>query len=359
MNQLKETILAMDIGTGTKDIMLFEPNKNFENMIKFVVPTPALNYSRTISSQNRDISIGGYTIGGGKVVSAVKNHISRGFNVFTETLPAYTFRNNLQDVSRIGVQLQNDISNPDLYFDEIELPLYFSILEKIGFDQNQISVIGVSAQDHGIHSHGASSRKKRFEYFLEKLSPEPDIRNLIFMDTTVPKHFQRLYSAQSCIQKSHPEMKIILMDTCVSALLGARLDPQIINLEGPILFINFGNGHTMACIMEGEKILSFFEHHTSMLKENTARVGDYLKRLSEGQLQFEEIYSDGGHGCHTFSPIQYSQLSATVVTGPNRYLAKNAEIGDYIEAAPAGDMMMAGPLGLVRGYSLLEGAKIK
>ena len=47
----KETmkILAMDIGAGTEDIMLYDNNKeNIENCIKMVLPTPTLFYAEKV-----------------------------------------------------------------------------------------------------------------------------------------------------------------------------------------------------------------------------------------------------------------------------------------------------------------------
>ena len=179
------------------------------------------------------------------------------------------------------------------------------------------------------------------------------LRPFIFTKNTVPEYFPRMKSAIKSVDLSYPDKDIIIVDTCVSALLGCIFDKRVKALEGPTLFINYGNGHTMACVMDGLKILSFFEHHTGMIKSKPEIMNIWMKNLCEGNLDFDEIYNDGGHGCHTFENFEFDKLAGIVVTGPRRHLAEKANFKNYLEAAPGGDMMMTGPLGLVRAHSIL------
>ena len=56
--------------------------------------------------------------------------------------------------------------------------------------------------------------------------------------------------------------KSLLMDTGPAAIFGASLDPCCIE---PAIIINFGNGHTVAALLDEGKITAIFEHHTSQL----------------------------------------------------------------------------------------------
>ncbi len=53
--------------------------------------------------------------------------------------------------------------------------------------------------------------------------------------------------------------------------------------------------------------------------------------------------------------MPFKKIAKIVVTGPRRHIARNLGLGDIHEAAPGGDMMMTGPLGLLRGFNLVEG----
>jgi uncharacterized protein (DUF1786 family) len=109
--------------------------------------------------------------------------------------------------------------------------------------------------------------------------------------------------------------------------------------------------------MENLKIFSFYEHHTSLLKNKSGFFSNHLKKLVEGKLSFDEVFNDGGHGCRTFEAINFNDLGGIVVTGPQRYLATKLEMKNFYEASPGGDMMMTGPLGLLRGFNQLKELK--
>ena len=61
-------ILALDIGSGTEDILLYEEGKNVENCIKLVLPSPSRVYAseiNLITKKGKDVFITGDIIGGG------------------------------------------------------------------------------------------------------------------------------------------------------------------------------------------------------------------------------------------------------------------------------------------------------
>jgi len=61
----------------------------------------------------------------------------------------------------------------------------------------------------------------------------------------------------------------------------------------------------------------------------------------------EEVFEDGGHGLFLLGePPGFSNIEEIVATGPNRRILEGTNL-NVRYAAPAGDVMMTGPLGLV------------
>ena len=48
-------ILAIDVGTGTQDIMIYDTTKELENAIKLVLPSPYLYISQAERSEERRV----------------------------------------------------------------------------------------------------------------------------------------------------------------------------------------------------------------------------------------------------------------------------------------------------------------
>ena len=67
-NNLKNMrILAIDVGTGTQDMMIYDTEKELENSIKLVLPSPHLYISQQIREIENDIYFKGEIMGGGKI----------------------------------------------------------------------------------------------------------------------------------------------------------------------------------------------------------------------------------------------------------------------------------------------------
>ena len=71
-------MLAMDIGSGTKDTIFFSPEIDIETCMKFVVPSPSRILAERFLKLNEDLVIAGYTIGGGFLAKVLKKHVQRG-----------------------------------------------------------------------------------------------------------------------------------------------------------------------------------------------------------------------------------------------------------------------------------------
>ena len=71
-------ILAVDIGTGTQDILLFDTRYSVENGLKLVMPSPTLRLSREVEAATRrgdSLLLTGVTMGGGPGHWAVERHL--------------------------------------------------------------------------------------------------------------------------------------------------------------------------------------------------------------------------------------------------------------------------------------------
>jgi uncharacterized protein (DUF1786 family) len=148
------------------------------------------------------------------------------------------------------------------------------------------------------------------------------------------------------------------MDTGPAAIFGALTDPAAVQ---PSVVVNIGNGHTLGALVNENRIMAVFEHHTSLMSPE--KLQDYIIRLADGKLGFDEIFEDGGHGAYRretpgFEQISFEQVRSILVTGPKREKLEKvseSEIREEISnklhfAAPFGSMMLSGCFGLLAGF---------
>jgi len=70
-------------------------------------------------------------------------------------------------------------------------------------------------------------------------------------------------------------------------------------------------------------------------------------RFADGELKDEDIYREGGHGLfYLEDPPGFSRLGLIAATGPQREIMGRSGLA-FSNPAPYGDMMMAGPAGLI------------
>jgi uncharacterized protein (DUF1786 family) len=87
------------------------------------------------------------------------------------------------------------------------------------------------------------------------------------------------------------------------------------------------------------------EHHTQLL--NPRKIERLLIDFADGKLTDEEVFKDNGHGLFFLAkPPGFSKIEMIAATGPNRNILAKTNLPVYF-AAPAGDVMMTGPVGLV------------
>jgi uncharacterized protein (DUF1786 family) len=171
-------ILAIDIGTGTQDILLFDSRYSVENSLKLVMPSPTLRISHAVEAATRrgvSLLLTGVTMGGGPSHWAVERHLRAGLPVYATPSAARTFNDDLDEIAAMGITLISDdeavrvngverIVLRDLVLDAIQ-----AALSEFGVDLD-IDCLCLAVFDHGDAPPGYSDRRFRFDYLRERLA---------------------------------------------------------------------------------------------------------------------------------------------------------------------------------------------
>jgi uncharacterized protein (DUF1786 family) len=345
-------LLAVDVGAGTQDILLFEEDLRIENSAKMVMPSMTVIVGKLIDGarlRRRDVFLAGTTMGGGESVRAVKRHIEAKLRVFASPKAALTLHDDLERVKTMGVQIA-ELVPPEaevVEMGDIDLLAIKGALESFGLEMPEDMAVAV--QDHGF-SPDRSNRIVRFEEMAKVLDSGGDLRSFVHLDP--PPLFNRMGAVKETLDFSG--LRSIIMDTGPAAIFGAILDPLYAE---PALVLNAGNGHTIGAVVAEGRMTALFEHHTSAL--TAGKLLHFSKKLCDGTITTREVFEDGGHGAHVVDAPGAERIRSVVVTGPNRQkfiepgLLK--KLGTVISAAPGGDMMITGCLGLVEAWKALRG----
>ena len=102
------TLLAVDIGRGTQDVLVYDPGRPVENCVKMVLPSPTVVVGQRIreaAARGEGVFLDGFTMGGGGSVQAVSEHLRRGLPVYATEQAALTIHDNLEKVRALGIQV--------------------------------------------------------------------------------------------------------------------------------------------------------------------------------------------------------------------------------------------------------------
>jgi len=347
-------ILAIDIGAGTEDVLLFDSQKkSIENCVKLVLPSPSQIFAtkvREATGLYKDIFVKGDIIGGGAFSFALREHVEKGLRLIMTERAAYTIRNDLDEVKQLGIEIVKEENEPKdfrgetLTIEEVNLKQLQMFLAGFGETFSDIDVVAVAVQDHGVFPKGMSNRRFRIQKMKELLKDNSKPENLAFGEGGIPPYFLRMRSAAQASRRQLPKAKVLVMDTSPDAILGCLKDKTV---EKAILImaVNVGNGHTMAAILSEGNIVGVMEHHTRLL--NPRKIERLLVDFADGKLTDEEVFKGNGHGLFFLSkPPGFSKIERIAATGPNRNILTKTNLSVHL-AAPAGDVMLTGPVGLV------------
>lgn len=347
-------ILAADIGAGTEDVLLYDSQKRLENCIRLVLPSPSLflaERAAALTGRGADLFVQGYPVGGGSFSQALKRHAASGHRVIMSRSAAYSVRNNLDDVRSLGIEIRDEppagFDGEVLVSDELDLSPLGLFLDSVGESLGGLDAAAVAVQDHGAYRTGESNRKKRLAQMRSILSVQPDPLALSYLADGVPEGFPRMASAVRRLEEQLDCRAFLVMDTSPAAVAGCLADPLVESrAAGRLLLINAGNGHTLAALLDGGRITAMLEHHTRYLE--SAEFASYLEAFCAGRAADDDEYISSGHGLfYLEEPPGIENLDLIAVTGPNRHILEESGLEIYYPS-PGGDMMMTGPMGLVR-----------
>lgn len=332
--------LAIDVGGGTQDILLWKPDVPLENCIKMVLPsqtTVVATRIRRCTLRGVPIFLTGNLMGGGACVWAIQEHLRNGYPVYAEVEAALTIYDNLDRVRAMGVTLVDEPPADDsytLYMTDVDLEALARALAV--FEVELPELYAVAVQDHGFSPHG-SNRLFRFKQWRDFLDLGGSLDKLWY--TEPPAYLTRMRAVQCDLPGA------LVMDTGAAAIVGALCDSRAAEkTEKGLTVLNLGNQHAVASLVIDSRIVGIYEHHTGCL--TPAKLHDHLSRFRQGRLSDQEVFDDQGHGCVVLPEVsEMSNFSTVFVTGPRRSLAESLE---YYFAVPYGDMMLSGCFGLIR-----------
>jgi len=368
-------VLAVDVGTGTQDILRYNSEKEVENSLIMIMPAPTQVIAekvRKATKERKAIVLSGNIMGGGPSTFAIRKHLEAGFPVYSTERAALTIHDNLERVKNFGIQIVSVEEAKRLLSEKNVLEINMKDFD-FASTSEAFSAFGVSmpenyaiaVQDHG-NAPEKSNRIYRFELFKEILDKGGELRNFVYKPEEIPQAFTRMKAQADFLLETtakqigkNPgpgtELKIraVFMDTGPAAIFGALTDPAAME---PAIVVNIGNGHTLGALVQENRIKGLFEHHTSLT--NPEKLQDYIIKLANGKLSFEEVFEDQGHGAYIKEFPGFDRVRSIMVTGPKREMLEKLANSEFrpevLEklhfAAPFGSMMLSGCFGLLAGF---------
>ncbi len=347
-------ILAVDVGTGTQDILLFDTGVEVENCLQMVMPSPTALVAREIraaTTRGEDVLLTGTIMGGGPSQWAAEDHRRAGRRVYATPDAAKSFNDDLDEVAKSGVLIIDPAEAAGLAqvrqieMADVNLRSIGQAFAAFGLELDY-DVLAVAVFDHGNAPPGYSDRLFRFEFLAERIRQYNSPAAFAFMRDQIPERLTRM---QAVAHSIGPEKPLLVMDTAPAAILGALEDDRV-RAHPSALVANVGNFHTLAFRFREGQITGLFEHHTGELIPE--QLDQLIGRLADGTLTQAAVFESKGHGAMMLDSTPVAPEFLAVV-GPRRGLLLHSPLHPYY-ATPYGDMMLAGCYGLVRAYALLN-----
>lgn len=386
--------LAIDVGTGTQDVLLFDTRHEIENAVRLILPSPTAILAERIrmaTRERRPVLLTGTLMGGGPVAWAARDHATAGLAIVATPAAARTMDDDLAAVQRLGVRIVDEAAEAlapsgagdslvRLELRDVWLPELAVALAGFDVDLAAVDAVAVAVFDHGAAPVGVSDRRFRFDRLRERLVTRLNAGPAAFayLATDVPAVFTRLDAAAAAARSwlddhGRTEVPVMVMDTGPAAILGA-LDDEVTRRSlaagGPVLALNIGNFHTLAMRLEpvaggagrrgpragGVRITGIFEHHTGELTR--PQLARFLRELAAGTISDDEVFGSQGHGALMLpgrgATRAHDPRPLFTLTGPRRALLAGHVVrglGRPHLAVPHGDMMQAGPFGLLHALA--------
>ena len=383
--------LAIDVGTGTQDVLLFDADQQIENAVRLILPSPTAILAeriRAATRARRPVLLTGALMGGGPVAWAARDHAAAGLAIAATPDAARTMDDDLEQVRALGIAVvpadgvADRAAVPGTVTVDLRdawIPELAQALGLFDVDLAAVDAVAIAVFDHGAAPPGVSDRRFRFERLRERLAAEPDLGPIAFsyLAPDVPPAFTRLATAAAAARgwlaaAGRTDVPVLAMDTGPAAILGALDDAQVrraLEQGRRVVAVNIGNFHTLAMRLEptggsrlrggaAARISGIFEHHTGELTR--PQLSRFLRQLADGTIRDDEVFGSQGHGALVLPMRGVPAASGDsrpflALTGPRRELLAGHVVrglGRPHLAVPHGDMMQAGPFGLLRALAL-------
>ena len=134
----------------------------------------------------------------------------------------------------------------------------------------------MAVQDHG-NAPEKSNRIYRFELLREHIDKGGELENFVYRPEEIPEAFTRMKAQADSLLKAagNRKTKAVFMDTGPAAIFGALTDPAAVQ---PSVVVNIGNGHTLGALVNENRIMAVFEHHTFLM--DPEKLQEYIIKLA-------------------------------------------------------------------------------
>jgi uncharacterized protein (DUF1786 family) len=367
-------ILAVDMGTGTQDILLFDSAQSVENALQMIMPSAteiAAGRIRRATREGRPVVLTGVTAGGGPCAWALERHLEAGLVAFATPEAAKTFDDDLEGVRRMGVELISEdeaarVDGERVRLRDLDLDAVRAAFQAFDVD-TRFDGLALGCLDHGASPPGYSDRLFRFDHLRRVVAARNDLRAFAYLPQELPEYLTR---ARALMDAAGADAPAVFLDTGPAAALGALQDPQVAAREEQLV-LNLGNMHALAFHLRGTRIVSLYEHHTGEITAD--QLVDFSRRLIDGTLAHEEVFDSKGHGVYYADgpsahpePVEGAAPACPerrrrvegraddgpliAVTGPQRGKLRGSTLEPYF-AVPHGDMMVSGCYGLLWAFA--------
>ena len=231
-------ILAVDVGTGTQDILLFDSDKEVENCYKLVLPSPTVILAQKIraaTQQGLGVLLTGALMGGGPCAWAARDHAQAGYPLWVTPDAARTFDDDPARVAAMGATIISEDEAAVINGQTVRLTMgdfdYRAIaaaFARFGVDlDHELDAIALAVFDHGNAPPGVSDRLFRFEYIEKCITSRNSLTSFAFSAENVPEIMTRMAATARIARAARPDLPVLMMDTAPAAVLGALEDPHV------------------------------------------------------------------------------------------------------------------------------------
>ena len=336
-------VLCLDIGSGTQEAVLARPGFDVENWPCFVLPSPAMSISqrlRELALLKKDVWLCGHIMGAG-FLPAVAGLLQAGRRVYAtgRIRQALAASGCMAEACGLETSDSRPAGAVPVHLADYSAQGWETLLRCAGLPMPHF-VLACARDDGSGQDDGASCA--RMDAFAALLGSHADPVSWLAVD--VPHNMARLQALQEATGGP-------VTDSAIAAIIGAMADKDVRarSLRQGVTFVNVGNDHIVAALLYRGQVHGIYEHHTACRtrEELLADLGEFRRCF----LPVEAVQASGGHGT-AYAPLceEAGGYEPAFVSGSKRALLA----GYGQELAPFGAMKLAGPLGLLYGYSVRQ-----